>query len=76
MPTTKTRPLTAFAQGELRDLLRGTKPRQEVNPGVVDRLLRGMLVELVDLPSPYKSHRGRDCPHLKITDAGRAIAAS
>jgi hypothetical protein len=28
-------------------------------------------VEIVSLPSPYASHKGKPVPHLKVTDAGR-----
>ena len=71
---TKTHPLSTFALGVLRDLIGTPKPRQEVNPGVVDRLMRESLVEIVDLPSPYKAHKGGACAHLQITDAGRLAA--
>lgn len=70
----KTHPLSDFARGVLRDLASAPKPRQEINAGVVDRLMRESLVEIVDLPSPYKSHKGGACAHLKITDAGRVAA--
>lgn len=68
----KTHPLTAHALEVLRRLRdNGPMPRQETNPGVANRLLRESLAETVDLPSPYKSHKGADCEHLRITDAGR-----
>ncbi len=68
----KTRPLTTHALGELRSLLRGPRPRQEINAGVVDRLCRGEWVEIVRRPSPYKTVLG-DVQHLQINDAGRAF---
>lgn len=71
----KTLPLTKFSLSVLSDLRIAPQPTQEVNPGVVDRLLRGALVRTVDLPSPYKAHKGGNCPHLQITDAGRALVS-
>lgn len=71
----KTHPLTAHALAELRDLTRGPEPRQSINPGVVNRLLREALVESVDLPSPYPTHKRRLIEHLRITDAGLAALA-
>jgi hypothetical protein len=68
----KTHPLTAHAINTLTDLNRDPWPRQALNPGVVDRLLREALVVSVDLISPYKSHRGKRIEHLRITDAGIA----
>lgn len=72
---TKTHPLSEHAIGELRDIAAAPVPRQAVNPGVANRLLREELVEQVQLPSPFKSHHGRHgkgtCIHLRITDAGR-----
>ncbi|MEY2632351.1 MAG: Caulobacter phage CcrBL9 [Pseudomonadota bacterium] len=67
----KMHPLSAHALAELRDLANKPCPRQAVNPGVADRLLREALVESVTLPSPFKTHAGRPIEHLRITDAGR-----
>lgn len=47
-------------------------PRQEVNAGISNRLLRGGLVESVDLPSPYASHKRRCIEHLRVSVAGIA----
>jgi len=71
---TKTHPLTAHAMAELRDLSNKPCPRQAVNPGVSDRLLREDLVEVVMLPSPFKTHGGKLLDHMRITDAGRRAA--
>jgi len=71
---TKTHPLTAHALAELRDIASKPCPRQAVNPGVSDRLLREDLVEVVMLPSPFKTHGGKLLEHLEITDAGRRVA--
>lgn len=49
-------------------------PAQEINPGVVNRLLREDLVEWVELRSPYATHKGRSIPHLKASAAGVAAA--
>ena len=71
---TKTHPLTAHALAELRDLANKPCPRQAVNPGVANRLLREELVESVMLPSPFKTHAGKPLEHLRITDTGRRAA--
>lgn len=48
-------------------------PAQEVNFTVRDKLMAWGYVDLVDMPSPYATHKaGRTVPHLVITDAGRA----
>ena len=70
---TKTHPLSAHALAELRNIQTRPEPRIGVNPGVVNRLLREDLVELVQLPSPFKSHRGGVTEHLRITEAGRKV---
>lgn len=74
MNGTKTHPLTAHALAELRDLAAKPCPRQAVNPGVANRLLREALVESVMFPSPFRTHAGKLLEHLSITDAGRRAA--
>lgn len=72
----KTHPLSRAALGVLGMLIDGPVPRQEINPGVANRLERGdgvtPYVQEVDHPSPYKAHKGRHIAHLIATDAGRA----
>lgn len=68
---TKTHPLSDHAKEELRNLCRAPIPCAGVNPGVINRLMREELAEIVSLPSPFKVHRGGECPHLQITDKGR-----
>lgn len=68
-----THPLSAHALAELRDLVNKPCPRQAVNPGVANRLLREALVESVMLPSPFRTHAGQPLEHLRITDAGRNV---
>jgi hypothetical protein len=65
------RPLTAFSRKVLASIAKEPVPRNSINPGVADRLLRGDLVESVLLPSPYKLHKGTPIAHLRITEAGR-----
>jgi hypothetical protein len=73
----RTHPLTRHAWDALKALARAPAPRQTFNAGVADRLEREDLVEAVDLPSPYATHRGRPLRHLQITAAGRVrLAAS
>lgn len=64
--------LSPIAHSVLRSLARAPMPTQDVNPGVVDRLMRGKPVEVIQLPSPFKTHKGASIAHLQITDAGRA----
>ncbi len=72
----KTHPLSEHAIGVLRDLAKsGPKPRQEFNPGVINRLFREDLIANIMLPSPYTSHKGGKCEHVRITDEGRAAIA-
>lgn len=63
--------LTSAAFDALRDMERKPVPRQEVNPGLVQRLLRDALATCVELESPYATVR-KKVTHLQITDAGRA----
>lgn len=74
----RTHPLTLYATGVLRLLDICPRPYQEINPGVIDRLTRepNPLAEIVQLPSPYKVHRGDTCKHLQITAAGRDVVRS
>lgn len=69
---TKTHPLSAHAIAELRNIARSPEPCCGVNPGVKDRLTREDLVEIVQLLSPFKTHKGRNVAHLRITPAGTA----
>lgn len=69
----RTHPLSAHALAALTDLAtHGPQPSATINPGVINRLWREDLIELVDLPSPYASHRGRPLQHARITTAGKA----
>jgi hypothetical protein len=69
---TLTHPLTAHALGVLRELTKAAMPTQMINPGVIDRLSREDLIEIVSLPSPYRTHKGRVIPHAQITLAGES----
>lgn len=68
---TKTHPLTGHGLAELKRLAKGPVPRQEINPGCANRLLRGKLATVAMLPSPYKTHKGRKLDHLQITTNGQ-----
>ena len=67
----RTHPLTPAALRVLADLCRAPIPRQEINPGIVDRLEREDLATVEDLPSPYRTRPGK-VRHLVVTAAGRA----
>ena len=70
----KTHPLTEHSKGVLKTLAsQGPKPAQEINNGVIDRLGREGLAEIVHLTSPYDKHRGGKCAHLQVTAAGRRV---
>lgn len=70
-----TKPLTAHGWAALERLARGPVPCIEFNAGIVDRLTRppDPLAKVVDLPSPYKAHKGGDCPHLMLTEVGERV---
>lgn len=72
---TKTYALSDYAREALRTIADCPIPRGDVNPGAVNRLLRESLVEVVKLPSPYKTHGGKLIEFLKITYAGRVAIA-
>lgn len=65
--------LSDTAQAAVDSLRAGPRPRQEFNPGVVGRLLRDSLVELVMLPAPYK-YKGRrgNVQHVRLVTKGTA----
>lgn len=65
------RPLSAHALAELRDIAASPVPAVSVNAGVVARLLREGLVIIMQLRSPFRTHKGKLIAHLEITDAGR-----
>lgn len=64
---TRTHPLSPLAIEALELLKSGPLPTQRFNPGLVNRLLREPTVELVDMPSPYKTRKGL-VPHLRLKD--------
>jgi hypothetical protein len=66
----QTHPLKPASLDALRRIAEKPVPRQELNAGVSNRLLREGLAESVDLPSPYASHKGRDIEHLRVSAAG------
>ncbi len=68
----KTHPLSEAALSVLHSLASGAMPAQEINPGVQNRFMREALAEYIDLPSPYRTHKGRKIKFMQITDAGRA----
>lgn len=72
----KTHPLSAHAREELANIARAPIPTAGINPGVINRLMRENLAEIVQLPSPFKVHKGGNCPHLQITEVGRKMLES
>ena len=65
----KTHPLSAFALRTLASIALKPIPRQEINPGVVNRLLREELVEQVLLVSPYEKRKYVLIDHLRISQS-------
>ena len=66
----KTHPLTDKSKAVLKRIAKSPVPCHEINPGIQDRLFRGMLVYIDQRKSPYKKHKGGTCDHLVITEAG------
>lgn len=74
---TKIHPLSDHARGVLQSLANGAPiPLQKINAGVWRRFKDEKLAEHVMQPSPYASHKGREIPHAKITEAGRKALTS
>lgn len=68
---TKTHPLSKHAVYALRRLANeGPTPRQEFNPGVVNRLVREDLAKMEQRPSPYRTVRG-NVSFLVLTNSGK-----
>jgi hypothetical protein len=61
------RKLSDHALAELADIRRKPVPSCSVNPGVARRLIADGLVEIVELPSPFKTHKGARIAHLQAT---------
>lgn len=72
----KTHPLTDFAWGILTSVSWAPRPYSEINAGVIDRLTHENLVEIVDLPSPFKTHKGKLIRFIRITEDGRRRLSS
>jgi len=66
----KTHPLTEHAWLVLVRLQRDPLPTQEINPGVVNRLLREDFIEIQQRTSPYAVHQGAKIGTAVITKAG------
>lgn len=71
-----TRPLTPHAKERMRDMLRAPLPLPEVNAGLYRKLTEEGLAKVIGYASPYAKHKGGTCPHLTLTDAGKALAAT
>lgn len=50
----------------------GATPTQSFNPGVIHKLTILGLIEIVHLPSPFKTGKRIPIPHARITAAGLA----
>lgn len=68
----KLRSLSEHAKDVLAKLAIADMPTQEINPGAVNRLIKGGLISIVDKPSPYRTIPG-NVGFACITDAGRLI---
>lgn len=67
--TTKS-PITGATEKALYALRNGPFPAQETNAGVQHKLLYQGYAEIEQLPSPYRTHKGRKIAYLKITEKG------
>lgn len=68
--------LSDHALSWLRVLANDPVVRSAINPGVTDKLCNAGLVTEAQLPSPFKTHKGRRIPHMVITPAGRRYLAN
>ena len=66
----ETKKLTKIAIETLKRLKYRPLPCQELNPGLLNRLIRGNLIDIVKLPSPYKTHKGRVIDHCRLNNFG------
>lgn len=73
MTDRKPHPLSDHSIGVLRQIAKSPMPTMEVNAGVIGKFCTEHLVDLVQLPSPYKSHKGGECEHAQITERGRRV---
>lgn len=64
----KKKPISDHAESVLRML---PTVAQEINPGVRGVLLMHGYAEIVQLPSPYAKHKGRNTDHYAATEKGR-----
>jgi len=72
----KTHPLKPATYEAMASLKSGPKPRNTINNGSIDRLLREALIDSVWLPSPFKTHKGSKIEFVQLTQAGLdALAA-
>lgn len=71
---TKTHPLSEHALGALRNIALGPVPTQEINAGVINRLLREDLITIEQMTSPYANGKGKLITWAKITPAGIAVS--
>lgn len=65
------KPLSEHAIAELKDIAAKPVPCLSVNPGCLHKLCTMGLARIVSLPSPFKTHRGRNIEHIEATDSGR-----
>jgi hypothetical protein len=65
------KPISDHADRVLDGLVVGPRPRQELNPGVAERLEKSGYIETYSDISPYKTHKGTRISFVRITDKGR-----
>lgn len=71
-----THPLSEKAVAQLWALAEAPQPRLEINPGLMNRLLREDLVKVTSKASPYRIHKGRNISWVCLTPLGRARLAA
>ncbi len=68
--TDNPKPLPGYSRRALADIREKPRPCLTINHGAGALLMREGLVEIVQLPSPYKMHGGAPINHFKITVLG------
>lgn len=64
-----TRPLSKHAREVLASLGGSGRPSQDINPGVVNKLVSEGLAELYEAPSPYRTKAGTRCTWIRAKAA-------
>lgn len=64
--------ISKHAYGVMESLLNGDCPRQDVNPGVAQKLSGLGFIHTYDAPSPYAAKKGEHVNWIRLTETGRS----